>query len=78
MYAIEGGGHTWPGVRPYLPRFLFGRTSHDLDVIDLMWRFFEQAGRPSRRGRPNGERQHAFATNAHRVAVRRFCPSDLK
>ncbi len=42
MYAIEGGGHTWPGGRPYLPRFLFGRTSRDLDVTDLMWRFFEQ------------------------------------
>ncbi len=28
-----------------LTAFLFGRTSRDLDVTDLMWRFFEQAGR---------------------------------
>jgi len=44
MYAIEGGCHTWPGGR-YLPPVFFGRTSRDLDVTDLMWRFFMQSGR---------------------------------
>ena len=30
LYRIEGGGHTWPGGRQYLPVRLVGSVSRDL------------------------------------------------
>lgn len=39
-YRIDGGGHTWPGSRPLLPRFLFGRTSQTIDATRVIWAFF--------------------------------------
>lgn len=41
LYAIEGGGHTWPGGAP-LPRWLTGQTSMGVDATALMWDFFCQ------------------------------------
>ena len=41
FYRIEGGGHTWPGSRFTLPRFLFGRTSATFDASRRIWEFFE-------------------------------------
>lgn len=38
-YRIEGGGHTWPGSRPTLPRLLFGRTSQTVDATRVIWSF---------------------------------------
>jgi polyhydroxybutyrate depolymerase len=32
FYAIEGGGHTWPGGWQYYPEDLIGRTSRDIDA----------------------------------------------
>lgn len=40
LYRIEGGGHTWPQGHKYLPRFLIGRTSQDLDANHVIWDFF--------------------------------------
>lgn len=40
LYRIEGGGHTWPGGRQYLPVRLIGRTSRDLNACDEIWSFF--------------------------------------
>ena len=40
LYRIEGGGHTWPGGRQYLPVRLIGRTSRDINACDEIWRFF--------------------------------------
>ena len=40
LYAIEGGGHTWPGGSQYLPAFIVGKTSRDIDACSLIWRFF--------------------------------------
>jgi polyhydroxybutyrate depolymerase len=40
LYAVEGGGHTWPGGVPYLPARIIGRTSRDVDASALIWGFF--------------------------------------
>ncbi len=47
LYAVEGGGHTWPGGKQYLPKGLIGRTSRDIDANELIWHFFEE--NPARR-----------------------------
>lgn len=44
-YTIEGGGHTWPCGFQYLPVFLIGKTSRDLDAGETMWEFFRRASR---------------------------------
>ena len=44
FYAVEGGGHTWPGPEPsaqYLPTRLIGRACHDLNASELIWEFFK-------------------------------------
>ena len=42
LYRIEGGGHTWPSGRQYLPRFVVGRVNKDIDASDEIWTFFSQ------------------------------------
>jgi len=32
LYAIEGGGHTWPGGHQLLPILAFGRTCRDINA----------------------------------------------
>jgi polyhydroxybutyrate depolymerase len=41
LYAIEGGGHTWPGGYHYLPEAIVGRTSRDIDANTVIWDFFK-------------------------------------
>ena len=41
-YAIENGGHTWPGGRQYLGEWLIGKTSRDINANQIIWHFFEQ------------------------------------
>jgi polyhydroxybutyrate depolymerase len=41
FYTIAGGGHSWPGGG-YLPKFIVGNTSHDIDASRTMWDFFQQ------------------------------------
>lgn len=41
LYAIEGGGHTWPGGRQYLPERIIGKTSKDIDANEVIWNFFK-------------------------------------
>lgn len=41
FYAIQGGGHTIPGV-PRLPAERFGLTSMDMDAPQVIWDFFAQ------------------------------------
>jgi polyhydroxybutyrate depolymerase len=38
LYAVEGGGHTWPGSVD-VPRL--GAVTSEVDATDLMWEFFE-------------------------------------
>ena len=42
VYVIEGGGHTWPGGPQYLPAFLIGKVSHNLDATQAIWGFFKR------------------------------------
>lgn len=38
---IEGGGHTWPKSKQYLPRKLVGNTNNDFFGCDEIWSFFK-------------------------------------
>ncbi len=43
FYAVEGGGHTWHGPRPfvqYLPPSRIGRACKDFDATEAIWEFF--------------------------------------
>ena len=42
LYAIEGGGHTWPGGLQYLPERVIGKTSRDINANEIIWQFFEE------------------------------------
>ena len=42
FYTIEGGGHTWPGGDQYLPERFIGRTSRDIDAVEVIWNFFKR------------------------------------
>lgn len=47
LYRVEGGGHTWPGGRQYLPQRVVGRVSQDIDASSVIFQFFaEQAALP--------------------------------
>jgi len=41
LYAIEGGGHSWPGGYQYLSEQFIGRTCRDIDASDAIWNFFK-------------------------------------
>lgn len=41
LYRIDGGGHTWPDGRQYLPARRIGRTSRDINACDEIWEFFK-------------------------------------
>ncbi len=38
-YTIEGGGHAWPGGWPYLPKFIIGITSRNMNACEAIWEF---------------------------------------
>lgn len=38
FYRIDGGGHTWPGARGWIPPHL-GRTTPTLDATRISWEF---------------------------------------
>mgnify|MGYP003668357633 CR=1 FL=1 len=40
LYTVEGGGHTWPGGWQYLPEFVIGKVSRDIDGTNEIWDFF--------------------------------------
>ena len=40
LYRVEGGGHTWPGGRQYLPERVVGRVSRDIDASKVVFDFF--------------------------------------
>lgn len=42
LYSVQGGGHTWPGGRQYLPEAVIGKTSRDMDAGEELWGFFRQ------------------------------------
>ena len=48
LYQIDGGGHTWPGGRQYLPAWIIGKTSRDFDANEAIWTFFQHHHLPKR------------------------------
>lgn len=40
LIEVEGGGHTWPGMKPLVP--MLGKSTEDISANDLMWEFFER------------------------------------
>jgi polyhydroxybutyrate depolymerase len=45
LYAIDGGGHTWPGGLQYLPVRIIGKTCKDFDANEVIWSFFKRHSR---------------------------------
>ena len=45
LYAVEGGGHTWPGGVQYLPARVIGKTCRDFDANEVIWSFFKKHSR---------------------------------
>ncbi|MGA2669470.1 MAG: PHB depolymerase family esterase [Ignavibacteria bacterium] len=41
FWYIEGGGHTWPGGWPYLPKLFIGRTTKQINASEEIWKFFK-------------------------------------
>ncbi len=41
-YTIVNGGHTWPGGWQYLPKFIVGKTTKNLNACAVIWDFFKQ------------------------------------
>jgi polyhydroxybutyrate depolymerase len=50
LVSIRGGGHTWPGSDPFNIGFPLGRTSKDIDVNDIIWKFLSQHSRKEIKG----------------------------
>jgi polyhydroxybutyrate depolymerase len=42
LIKIENGGHTWPGGKQYLPKFIIGKVCRDFDASEVIWDFFEK------------------------------------
>jgi polyhydroxybutyrate depolymerase len=42
LYSVEGGGHTWPGGRQYLPKSIIGKTSRQFNASEVIWQFFKK------------------------------------
>ena len=45
LYAVDGGGHTWPGGFQYLPAWMIGKTCKDFDANEAIWSFFKKQTR---------------------------------
>lgn len=41
-FTIVDGGHTWPGGTQYLPKFMIGPLSKNLNACDEIWEFFKE------------------------------------
>ena len=41
LYKINEGGHTWPGGKQYLGKWLIGKTNRDIIACDVIWNYFK-------------------------------------
>ncbi len=48
LYAVEGGGHTWPGGPADDSLIFSGRVNRDLSASEVIWTFFSQHSNPTR------------------------------
>lgn len=46
---VENGGHTWPGAKQNLPKWLVGNLNRDFNGCDEIWDFFKSIGDPALR-----------------------------
>ena len=42
LYKINGGGHTWPDGKQYLPKSVIGTVCRDLNGTKVIWNFFKR------------------------------------
>ncbi|WP_242918015.1 extracellular catalytic domain type 1 short-chain-length polyhydroxyalkanoate depolymerase [Pontibacter liquoris] len=42
LVTVENGGHTWPGGVSYNIGYPLGNTTRDIDINEIMWRFFSK------------------------------------
>ncbi len=40
-YTIVNGGHTWPGGSQYMPKFVIGPVTKNLNACEVIWEFFK-------------------------------------
>jgi polyhydroxybutyrate depolymerase len=40
-FTIVDGGHTWPGGSQYMPKFMVGSVTHNLNTCEQIWKFFK-------------------------------------
>jgi polyhydroxybutyrate depolymerase len=45
LYAIKGGGHTWPAGSSKLPERVIGKTSREINANEVIWNFFKNHSR---------------------------------
>jgi polyhydroxybutyrate depolymerase len=43
LIRLEGAGHAWPNGLQFLPAFMIGSVTRDVDGGEAMWEFFESA-----------------------------------
>jgi polyhydroxybutyrate depolymerase len=46
FYTIKGGGHSWPGGG-FMPKFIVGNISQDIDATQTIWCFFQKHPLPT-------------------------------
>ena len=46
LLRVEGGGHTWPGGKQYLPSRRVGKVSQDLNASRAILDFFDRHAKP--------------------------------
>lgn len=42
LYRINNGGRVWPGGWQYLPKILIGKTTQNINAIEISWEFFKK------------------------------------
>ena len=42
LYAVEDGGHTWPGGPLIQKQWGLGRVSRDFKATEVIWQFFKE------------------------------------
>lgn len=41
-FTVVDGGHTWPGGSQYLPKFIIGPLSQNINACEEIWKFFRE------------------------------------
>jgi polyhydroxybutyrate depolymerase len=42
LYAVQGGGHNWPGVEGIIPQEFAGNVTMDIQASSVIWEFFSR------------------------------------